>query len=43
MPVVLYGCETWWRIFREDRSLRLFENGLLRRMVGAKRDEETRK
>ena len=42
LPVVLYGCETWSLILREERRLRLFENGVLRRVFGPKRDEVTR-
>jgi hypothetical protein len=41
LPVVLYGCETWWRILWEERKLRVFENRVLRRMFGPKRDEVT--
>jgi hypothetical protein len=39
---VLYGCETWSLILREERRLRVFENRVLRRMFGPKRDEVTR-
>jgi len=39
MPVVLYGCETWSLTMREERRLRVLENGVLRRIVGPKRDE----
>ena len=42
LPVVLYGCETWLLTFREDRRLRVFENRVLRRIFGPKRDEVTR-
>jgi len=41
LPVVLYGCETWSLILREERRLRVFENRVLRRMFGPKRDEVT--
>jgi len=41
IPVVLYGCETWSFIFREERRLRVFENRVLRRIFGPKRDKET--
>jgi hypothetical protein len=41
LPVVLYGCETWSLILREERSLRVFENRVLRRIFGPKRDEVT--
>ena len=40
-PVVLYGCETWSLALREVRRLRVFENGVLRRIFGPKRDEVT--
>jgi len=39
--VVLYGCETWSLILREERRLRVFENRVLRRIFGPKRDEVT--
>jgi hypothetical protein len=39
MPVVLYMCETWSFIYREEIRWRLLENRVLRRMFGAKRDE----
>jgi len=41
LPAVLYGCETWSLTFREERRLRVFENRVLRRVFGAKRDEVT--
>jgi len=41
LPVVLYGCETWSLTLREERRLRVFENGVLRRVFGPKRDEVT--
>ena len=41
LPVVLYGCETWSLTLREERRLRLFENRVLRRVFGPKRDEVT--
>jgi len=40
-PVVLYGCETWSLTWREERRLRVFENRVLRRIFGPKRDEVT--
>ena len=46
MPVVLYGCETWSLTLREEHRLRLFENGMLRRIFGPRMDgvtEEWRK
>jgi hypothetical protein len=39
LPVVLYGCECWSLTLREERRLRVFENRLLRRIFGPKRDE----
>ena len=42
LPVVLYGCETWSLTLREERRLRVFENRVLRRVFGSKRDEITR-
>jgi hypothetical protein len=42
LPAVLYGCETWSNIKgREEYRLRLFENRVLRRIFGPKRDEVT--
>jgi len=41
LPVVLYGCETWSRTLREECRLRVFENRVLRRIFGPKRDEVT--
>jgi hypothetical protein len=38
-----YDCETWSLIFREECRLRVFENRLLRRIFGLKRDEVTGK
>ena len=40
LPVVLYGCETWSLILREESRLRVFENRVLR-IFGPKRDEVT--
>jgi len=41
LPVVLYGCETWSLTLKEERRLRVFDNGVLRRVFGPKRDKET--
>jgi len=41
LPVVLYGCETWARTLRVGHRLWLFENWVLRRIFGHKRDEVT--
>jgi hypothetical protein len=39
LPVVMYGCETWSLTLREEHRLRVFENRVLRRIFGPKRDE----
>jgi hypothetical protein len=41
LPVVLYGCEAWSLTLREERRLKAFENRVLRRVFGPKRDEVT--
>jgi hypothetical protein len=41
LPVVLFGCETWSLTLREEHGLRVFENRVLRRIFGPKRDEVT--
>ena len=41
LPVVLYGCEAWSLTLREERKLRVFENMVLRRICGPRRDEVT--
>jgi hypothetical protein len=38
-PQVLYGCETWSLLLREEHKLRVFEIVVLRRIFGSKRDE----
>jgi hypothetical protein len=40
LPVVLYGCETWSLIFREEHRLRVFENRVLRKVFGPKREKD---
>jgi hypothetical protein len=40
-PVVMYGCETWSLTLREECRLRVFENKVLRRIFGPKKDEVT--
>jgi hypothetical protein len=40
-PVILYVCETWSLTLREEQRLRVFENRVLRRIFGPKRDKET--
>jgi len=41
LPVVFYGCETWSLTLREERKRRVFENRVLRRIFGPRRDEVT--
>jgi hypothetical protein len=41
LPVVLYGCETWSLTLREEHRVRVFENKVLRRTFGSKRNEMT--
>jgi len=43
LPVVLYGCETWSLTLREELRLRVFDNRVLRRVFGPKRDQGTGK
>jgi hypothetical protein len=40
LPVVLYGCKTWSLTLREEHRLRVFENRVLRRIFGPKREED---
>jgi hypothetical protein len=39
LPVVSYGCETWSLTLRQEHRLRVFDNRVLRRIFGPKRDE----
>jgi hypothetical protein len=39
LPAVLYWCETWSLILRGEHRLRVFENRVLRKTFGPKRDE----
>jgi len=41
LPFVLYGCETWSLTLRGGTRLRVFENRVLRKIFGPKRDEVT--
>ena len=41
LPVVLYGCETWSLTLGEEHRLKVFENRVLRRIFGPKRDGVT--
>jgi hypothetical protein len=40
LPIVLYGCETGCLTLREEHRLRVFENRVLRRIFGPKREED---
>jgi hypothetical protein len=40
LPTLLYGCETWSLTLREEHRLRIFENRVLRRIFGPKREED---
>jgi len=39
LPVVLHGCETWSFTLTEEHRLRVFENRVVRRIFGPKREE----
>jgi len=41
LPVVLYGRVNWSLTLREEKKLRVFENMVLRRIFGPRRDEVT--
>jgi hypothetical protein len=41
LPVVLYGCGTLSLTVRDEHRLRVFENRVIRRIFGPKRDEVT--
>jgi hypothetical protein len=41
MKMVLSGCETWCWTLREEHRLRVFDNRVLRRIFGPKKDEVT--
>jgi hypothetical protein len=41
LSVILYECEAWSLTLREGSRLRVFENRVLRRIFGPKRDEVT--
>jgi hypothetical protein len=40
LPFVLYGCEAWSPTLREECRLRMYENRVLRRKFGPKKDKE---
>jgi hypothetical protein len=37
---MLYGCETWSLTLREEDSLRVFENRVLKKLFGPEREED---
>jgi len=39
LPVVLYGYETWSLSLREKHRLRVYENRVLRKIFGPKKEE----
>jgi hypothetical protein len=39
LSVLLYGYETWWLTMREEHTLRVFENRVLRKIFGPKWDK----
>jgi hypothetical protein len=41
LPVVLYGCETWYLTLKEEHRLRVFENRVLTRIIGPEWDGVT--
>jgi len=41
LPLVLFGRETWTLTLRDERRLRLFENKVLRKIFGPRKDEVT--
>jgi len=41
LPVILYGCESWSTTLAVEHTLRVFENKVLRKVYGPKRDEMT--
>jgi hypothetical protein len=41
LPVILYGCKTWSLTLTEEHRLWVFENKVLKRIFGPKRDEMT--
>ena len=41
LPVILYGCETWTLSLREEKRLQVYENEVLRKIFGPKRDDQT--
>jgi hypothetical protein len=40
LPIVVYGCKTWSLTLREEYNLMVFENKVLRKIFGPKREED---
>jgi hypothetical protein len=40
LPIVLYGRETWSLTLRKEHRLRVFENRVVRKMFGPRREED---
>jgi len=40
LPVIVYGCETWSLALRQERTLRVFEYRVLRRIFDPRRGEQ---
>jgi hypothetical protein len=41
LPGVLFGCATWALTFREEHKLKIFENGVLGKMLVPRREDVT--
>jgi hypothetical protein len=41
LPVILYECKNWWFTLRKKNKLRVFENRVLRKTFGSKRNKAT--
>jgi hypothetical protein len=41
LPFAVYGCETWSLTLRVEHKLKVFENTVLRKILGPKTDEVT--
>jgi len=39
LSLVLYGCDTWFFTLREEQRFKVFEKGVLRKILGPKRQE----
>jgi hypothetical protein len=40
LPVVMYGCEACFTSLKDEHKERIFENTVLRRIFGLKREED---